>query len=598
MKTNLAQMKSIINAGPRQTDLYLSLIDEDGAISCANTVMLKDLELEDPRVAKINFFDLVHPVYVSGFKKIVRAAGHDKSTAGMELYIKNGHYHPMKWQVSCLDQKTSSKNIYLCLGYRINNGAPEKLMSEKLIENDALLNAFMKQTPNLAWVIDEHTRLVFASDAFYKYFGLDANDCVNSKLENLVPKSVFKALYEKHVEVFETGKAVKMIERIKLADGTNYISHINLFPVEEITGRKLVGGHAVSLPDKAKIEADLREANERLLTLNQATTNAIWEWDMQTGKVFRNEALMEMIGYNPDDSKGLSWWLRRIHPEDRNKVSDKVKEATDNNEHSWQNEYRFKCADGEYKHIHDKGFVIYENGLPVKMVGSLQDVSDLKELENKLADERLHRQAEISETVIRVEEKERTRIGYELHDNVNQILSSTLLFVDMIEPTGRDQKQLKQKSIASIKEAIEEIRKLSKELVVPQLKQQGLIESIQYLIDDIHLTHPLRIKFTHDLESDLLSAGKKVTLFRIVQEQLKNILKHSKAKRAEVLLQTKQNIVQLLIKDNGAGFDPAKTHQGIGLSNIYERVGFFNGTADIQTTPGKGCAMTITLSVQ
>jgi PAS domain S-box-containing protein len=307
---------------------------------------------------------------------------------------------------------------------------------------------------------------------------------------------------------------------------------------------------------------------------------------------------MEMIGYQQDDAKGLSWWLRRIHPEDRNRVSDKVKEATENNQHSWQDEYRFKCADGKYKHIQDKGFVIYENGLPVKMIGSLHDVSDLKDLENKLANEKVQRQKEISEMVIRVQEKERTRIGHELHDNINQVLSTTMLFVDMFTPEGKEQRQVKEKSLEYLRIAIEEIRKLSKELVIPQLKERGLIDSIQSLIDDIHLAHAIRIKFTHDLNTDLLSSGKKITLFRIVQEQVKNILTHSKAKKAEILLQTRQDYVQLVIKDNGVGFDPKQTHRGIGLSNIYERVSFYNGTVDIKTARDKGCSVVVNLSVQ
>jgi len=90
-------------------------------------------------------------------------------------------------------------------------------------------------------------------------------------------------------------------------------------------------------------------------------------------------------------------------------------------------------------------------------------------------------------------------------------------------------------------------------LVVPQFKEQGLVSSIQLLIDDIHIAGTVRIKFTHDLESDLLSSGKKITLFRIIQEQLKNIINHSKAKNAKILLQAKQDDVQLIVKDNGIG---------------------------------------------
>ena len=245
--------------------------------------------------------------------------------------------------------------------------------------------------------------------------------------------------------------------------------------------------------------------------------------------------------------------------------------------------------------MHDKGYVVYENGLPVKMIGSLQDVSGIKELENELMEEKLERQREISEAIIRAQEKERTQIGHELHDNVNQILSTVKLFVDMLTPASKEEKKIKTKSIEYILLAIEEIRKLSKELVVPQLKEKGLVDSIRDLIEDIHLSTVIKIKLTHDLENDLLSPGKKITLFRIVQEQLKNIIKHSQASKVDIYLENKEGNTQLMIKDNGIGFDASQTHSGIGLSNIYERVRFYNGSADIQTAPGKGCTLIVTI---
>ncbi len=265
---------------------------------------------------------------------------------------------------------------------------------------------------------------------------------------------------------------------------------------------------------------------------------------------------------------------------------------------SWQDEYRFKCADGTYKHVEDKGFVVYENGLPVKMIGSLQDISEIKELENELADVRLQRQKEISETVIRVQEKERTRIGHELHDNVNQILSTVKLFFDRITPAGQEQKQLKDKSIEYLQMAIDEIRKLSKELVTPQLKKETLAENIKAIIADIQMTGALKISFAHDVDDQLLSPGKKITLFRIVQEQLKNIIKHSQATTTQICIQTNEENARLEIKDNGKGFDPHQTRQGIGLANIHERTQFYNGIANIEASAGKGCTLTVTIPIK
>jgi PAS domain S-box-containing protein len=343
------------------------------------------------------------------------------------------------------------------------------------------------------------------------------------------------------------------------------------------------------------LEKELRQAKERIVYLTRATSDAIWEWDMQSGQIFRNETLMEMIGYQWDNSKGLSWWLRRIHPEDRDRVSDKVREATDNYRKSWEDEYRFKCADGSYKHVQDKGFVVYENGLPVKMIGSLQDVSPLKQLQNELADERLQRQKEIAETVIQAQEKEKTRIGHELHDNVNQILLTAKLFIDKIQICKKDEQEFKDKSYDYISLAIEEIRKLSKELVAPQLKEESLIGNIQALIKDIQLAGAMNIHFRHNGNIEQLSSGKKITLFRIVQEQLKNILKHSQASLTQIGIFCSDGLLELTIEDNGNGFDPRQTYQGIGFSNIRERTQFYNGTVDVAAAPGKGCKLTISL---
>lgn len=97
------------------------------------------------------------------------------------------------------------------------------------------------------------------------------------------------------------------------------------------------------------------------------------------------------------------------------------------------------------------------------------------------------------------------------------------------------------------------------------------------------------------MESKLLGPDKKLTLFRIVQEQLKNISKYSQANYVEILLQSKNENIQLIIKDNGVGFDVKKTNNGVGLASIRDRAKFCNGEVVIKSAPGKGCVLTITI---
>jgi PAS domain S-box-containing protein len=574
----------LIAANQKAAEMFDATLERLYQLQNIGELWNKAWDIRDEKGSKVFFAD-------TPFMRAMSTGLHQKQI--LLIKLKNGEVRWLEFSSQPLfDDDSANFNSVVS---NIVDITEEKRLSAELVEQEALFNEFMKQSPNLGWVVDKDMNIVYGNPAWHRYFGLKQGEANNKKIYEVVPDLVKEALYKKHVAAIDSGKPTEFVEKVRWANGLNLVFHINLFPIRAADGRVLLGGTAVNLADKYEAEKKLKQANERLHLVSQATSDAIWEWDMQTGQIFRNDALMNMIGYNLEHPKGLSWWLRRIHPEDRNRISDKVKETTENNLQSWQDSYRFKCADGTYKYMQDRGYVVYENELPVKMIGSLQDVSGLKELEEQLMEEKLQRQNEISETIIKVQEKERTRIGHELHDNVNQILSTTKLYVDMMTPYSREEKQIKQKSLEYILMAIEVIRKLSKELVVPQLNQKGLTESIRVVIDDLHITTGLKIKFTHDLESELLSQGKKVTLFRIVQEQLKNIIKHSQATRVEIYLEYGDHQTRLIIKDNGIGFDPGQTRRGIGLSNIYERSRFYKGAVEVKTSPGTGCMLTITL---
>lgn len=728
MKAKWSTLKQILGA-ERPGQLYLILMERGGTILNANAHALREFDIPPPGKEKLNFFNIISPNEADDFRDLMHIVSHDNIPRIKELSLRNGRYHPVKWEINSVREYSQNGNIFFCIGHELidserqkelnliekktgklicselnrgiffhnetgsfiaanrkaaeilqvsleqlyrekdskhlwntnwnfttekgepltYNNAPfmkalhtglpqsETLLLHKagggeqwihfhsqplfeaeeekpfsvvssfselppgnkesiqLNEPGSIYKKFIDNDPNLTWAIDAEGKLVFASDSFFKNFGIDGNRAVGRNIIDLIPADVSNSLGKKHIEVFETGKTVETEEKMMLADGASFIFYINLFPICDTNGRKLVGGYAVKMGDKSRIEKQLREANERLLNFNRAVNSAIWEWDMHKGETFRNENLLDMIGYPVEKAKGISWWLRRIHPEDRNRVSDKIKEATDHNKMSWEDEYRFKCADGNYKYIHDNGFIIYENGLPVKMIGSLQDVTEVRELKDQLTEEKFQRLKEVSETVFRVLENERRKIGNELHDNVNQILTTVRLFVGMLTPANKEELDIKNKSIEYLVNAIEEIRKLSRELTIPDLKEKSLVKSIENLVKDINATKTIDVKFVHDTETDLISIGKKVALYRIVQEQLKNVIKYSKAGAVIIYLQCKMNQVQLIVQDNGIGFDAKQTQTGVGLSSIYERTNYYEGEASIDTAPGKGCTLTVIL---
>jgi len=205
----------------------------------------------------------------------------------------------------------------------------------------------------------------------------------------------------------------------------------------------------------------------------------------------------------------------------------------------------------------------------------------------------------VNEAVLRAREHERTTIGQELHDNVNQILFTSKLYLDLIKPTGHDQIVLKVKTEAFILMAIDEIRKLSKGLVSPRLMDDGLIPCVRNLVDDLMMAAIFRTNFTAHNEKEIEETEYNVqlTLFRIIQEQVKNIIKYSNAHQVSLQLWAAEEKVHLLIEDDGIGFVPGQVSPGIGLTNIYDRARLFNGKVEIDTAPGKGCRLKVAIPI-
>ena len=474
----------------------------------------------------------------------------------------------------------------------------EKTLKALAEERQALFSSFMNHTPSFAWIVDEEEKIQFANRSMLRYFG--ANESViNQSIYDILPKFIADAGHEKHQWVLAHDAPHASVLKSTLADGREHYFHVTTFPIDGTGPRKMIGGEAWDITESYTAKTQLKKTNERLLYLSRAVSEAIWDWNMQTDQIFRNQALLNLIGFHEEKTAGLSWWYQRIHPEDRKEVEKKIQQILSNKDQSWEQEYRFLCADGKFKMVFDRGFVVYEDGHPIRMVGSLQDISELKQLELRLFEEKLKQQKRISEAILQAQEQERTNIGHDLHDNVNQILLTAKLYMDMLnkESNAAHQVELRNKIQEFILSAIDEIRKLSRALVTPQLKENGLISCVRNLIENLGLVDLFNIQLnvTNEDRIESLSYNLKISAFRIIQEQIKNSIKHSQAKNIFVSLTANHKQLHLTIEDDGIGFDSRRTRKGIGLSSIHERTRLYNGKADLKTAPGKGCILSISI---
>jgi PAS domain S-box-containing protein len=224
-------------------------------------------------------------------------------------------------------------------------------------------------------------------------------------------------------------------------------------------------------------------------------------------------------------------------------------------------------------------------------------IIESKRAEEKLLKQELDKQKLIAQAMVDAQEKERAEIGKELHDNINQILSTTKLYLELAKNDNNQRLNLINRSAGNIHNAIHEIRNISRSLVPSSIGDLGLQDSIADLVESIRTTKTIHVEFYPVGEFDARISDKaKLMLFRIIQEQVNNVLKHSGARNLiiELILADVERSIELSITDDGKGFNPEKVRKkGLGLSNITSRAELFGGKVVIQSAPGRGCKLRV-----
>ena len=204
------------------------------------------------------------------------------------------------------------------------------------------------------------------------------------------------------------------------------------------------------------------------------------------------------------------------------------------------------------------------------------------------------RQKEITEAVITAQENERALIGLELHDNVNQVLTTVKLHHEMVLEGLGDPGLLLPRATRYLQECINEIRSLSKRLSAPSLGKISLEESVNDLLDSVMLTKKVQItRKISGVRDKTLQQDLHVGIYRIIQEQLNNVLKHAEATEILVEVERKDESIRLFISDNGKGFHMQSKKAGIGLKNMQTRAENLNGSFELNSAPGAGCRLKV-----
>jgi signal transduction histidine kinase len=217
-------------------------------------------------------------------------------------------------------------------------------------------------------------------------------------------------------------------------------------------------------------------------------------------------------------------------------------------------------------------------------------------MQQQVYEERISYQQSIATTILKAQEKERAFLAGELHDNINQLLATAKLYIDSARSAKPEQlNELLERSSTHVVQVINELRNLSKRLTPPSMEHASLVTNIINLFQDTEKLSGIAVEIVHtNFDESKLSREKKLMVYRILQEQFNNILKHADCSKISVNIWNKGNTVELIVEDNGKGFNTnAASQNGFGLKNIRNRVSLYNGRCSVYSAPGQGCRIHI-----
>lgn len=499
---------------------------------------------------------------------------------------KNRRAVPLLWSARWDDKEQ--------LMFSIAKDATEKKAMEKALENERLryYEVFHQAPSAIAILKGADHRFEMVNPYYLQLTG--KKDIIGKTAKEVVPELESQGFFDLLDSVFQSGNCFTGKEILVKHDRNNSGSledcYINFIyqPYRNNDGHAdgiffFANDVTEQVVSRKKIEASEKKFRQIVETAQEG----IWMLDEKNLTQFVNEKMCRILGYSEEEMIGKPPHFF-------------VKQKGDNPEESiFSNGINTRIDMYEDQFLTKSGTVVWAHLTTNPIIddgnykGALAMVTDItlrKRLEEKIIRQKVQQQKEITKAALQVQEKERNFLGSELHDNINQILTSVKLHLKHYLDSPGAAREILTNSHAYLEMAIEEIRKLSQRLVTHRFDEDSFIEAIHFLIKGLSIEEIVTLN-VDELNESAIHENIKLTLFRIVQEQLNNISKYAKATKVTIAISNDTKEVSLHICDNGIGFNTKEKRAGVGLTNIYNRVESYNGTVDIRSAPGQGCSL-------
>jgi PAS domain S-box-containing protein len=293
--------------------------------------------------------------------------------------------HNQYFILKCKKEILSDSELY----YLIFEEFTAKLRYKRL---KAKRNLILRQA------IDNYPIMLFGLDAVGKIqiwnkraeilSGFQAVEAINKPINDFFPdyttqifEKIFADMKDKQLENLEQ-------REIKFICKDNSIKHLLCmlrFDAQFVQGVYFFG-ILFDITEQIKAREALYKSEQRYYTISKATNDAIWDWNVHEDTIFWNEGITDIFGYSPDEVEStFKWWEQRIHEEDRQRVTEKIKNCVEIETDNWFDDYRFMRKDGSFAFVYDKGHILKDkNGKPIRMIGGMVDITERKIFEQNL----------------------------------------------------------------------------------------------------------------------------------------------------------------------------------------------------------------------
>ena len=483
--------------------------------------------------------------------------------------------------------------------------------------------------------ITEDARVVFLNPAAVRLFGAASADQVIGRTVFELFHPGWHDLIRDRIRRLVAGEPAPLVEQqIVRLDGV-------VIDVEVTSALLDSDGSAMQvivrdLTERKRTEKALRESEERLTLAFAGAQEGVYDWNVETGAVFYSPRWIEMLGYAPDEIEPhVRAWERLLHPDDSERARGLI-ERVRRGEQDYRIEFRLRHKNGHYVDILSRGYAVRRtpDGPVVRLVGTHFDLTERKRSEEMLrrAHEELEarvreRTAELAQAnaslreemeereraersrrellsrLVFAQEDERRRIAREMHDQFGEQLTALSRQIGQLEEACADTPAL----AAKVDELERLVRGLDRDVdqLVWQIRPTalddlGLRAALANYVQDwsqrVHIAAELH---SSGLLDDRLAPDAETTLFRIAQEALTNVAKHSQATGVEVILERRADHVLLIVEDDGIGFDPAACRHGphgLGLLGMQERAALVGATLQIESAPNQGTSILLRMA--